>query len=132
MPTALSPDEQLAFAGLARMLIRADGEFTAEEQYVVEKVTAELVSGFTPDGSPDRDRVVPPEPDPEATWALIDRAGRELRDEAAALRAAERVTSPEAREAIYRALREIAEADVISEAEWPLLDSLARLWGIET
>ena len=131
MPTTLAPHEQLAFAGLVRMLIRADGEFTAEEQYVVEMVTAELVPSPSKDGTY-RDAPAPPEPDPEAIWALIDRAGRELRDEAAVLRAAESVTTPEARGAIYQALREIAEADVISEAEWPLLHSLARLWGIET
>ena len=128
---ARTPDELLTFAGLARRLIQADGEFTAEEQFVVEKVLAELQAPRAPGGGPYRDEAPPAQPDPEATWELIDRAGRELGDKEALVRAAEKITDPEAREAIYCALREIAEADVITNAEWPLLEWLERLWEIK-
>ena len=127
----LAPSELLTFAGLARLLIQADGEFTAEEQFAVEKVLAELMPPPGTGGSPYRDEDRPAGPDPEVTWALIDRAGRELSDKQAVVRAAEAITNPDVREAIYGALREIAEADAIANPEWPVLEWLERLWQIK-
>jgi hypothetical protein len=129
----LTDQELLTFAGLARLLIEADGEFTAEEQFIVEKVHAELLGPRELPGSPYRsDRGEAVLPDPEATWMLVQRAGRELGDRQAVVDAAERIAKPEVREAIYGALREIAEADVIDKAEWPLLEWLERVWELQS
>jgi len=133
VPLTLTPEEQLAFSGLIRLLIRADGEFTAEEQFVVEKVMAELVLRSASPQSPYRSAQGSgaAQPDPEATWALVDRAGRELPNDDAIRAAALKVTNPEVRAALYCALQEIAAADSVSEAEWPLLDWLATAWEIQ-
>jgi len=127
---ALQPHELLAFAGLARVLIRADGTFSAEEAAALEQVAEDL---FAPksDETPYRQdgQTIP---DPDAIWTLLDRAATELRDEAAVKTAAQAVVRPEARGAIYDALFHIASSDVVTSEEWPILDWLAVEWAIET
>jgi uncharacterized tellurite resistance protein B-like protein len=127
---ALQPHELLAFAGLARVLIRADGTFSAEEAAALEQVAEEFFAAKSGD-APYRQEAQTM-PDPDAIWNLLDRAASELGDEEAVKRAAQAVQRPEARGAIYDALFHIASSDVVSGDEWPILDWLAAEWAVET
>jgi hypothetical protein len=127
----LQDHEQLAFAGLARLLIRADGTFSSEEAGALEKVALDLLGAPGPADSPYRSPAAQ-EVDPDALWELIDRAASELPEDEAVKKAALAVLRPEARSAIYGALFEIASSDVIALEEWPLLDWLAAQWAVET
>jgi uncharacterized tellurite resistance protein B-like protein len=126
----LRPHEQLAFAGLARLLIRADGTFTSEEAAALQRVASGLLSTPGQALSPYRQA---PEPtvDTDAIWELLDRASVELPDNPSVEQAALGVVRPEARTAIYEALYEIAASDVVTGDEWPLLDWLAETWVVE-
>lgn len=126
---ALQPHELLAFAGLARVLIRADGTFSAEEAAALEQVAEGLFAPGQGD-SPYREGQQPAG-DPDAIWNLLDRAATELRDEESVKRAAQAVVRPDARTAIYDALFHIASSDVVTGDEWPLLDWLAAEWAVE-
>jgi hypothetical protein len=127
--SALQPHELLAFAGLARVLIRADGTFSAEEAAALEQVAEDLLAPKAAE-SPYRQEGQPPA-DPDAIWNLLDRAATELRDEEAVKQAAQAVVRPEARGAIYDALFHIASSDVVTGDEWPILDWLAAAWAVE-
>ena len=127
---ALQPHELLAFAGLARVLIRADGTFSAEEAAALEQVAEDLLAPKSSD-SPYRQEGQSAV-DPDAIWNLLDRAATELRDEEAVKRAAQAVVRPGAREAIYDALFHIASSDVVTGDEWPILDWVAAEWAVET
>jgi hypothetical protein len=129
--TALELHEQLAFAGLARVLVRADGTFSSEEAAALEQVARDILGPAATPASPYREASTP-EGDPDAIWALVDRSASELPDEEAVRIAARRVTRREAREAIFGALLEIASSDVISSEEWPVLDWLAGEWAVES
>ena len=129
--TALEPHEQLAFAGLARVLVRADGTFPAREGAALEQVAKDILAPAASPTSPYRDKSSP-EADPGAIWALIDRAATELPTEEAVKIAARQVTRPEAREAIFGALLQIASSDVVSPEEWPVLDWLSAQWAVES
>jgi hypothetical protein len=133
----LTPGELLAFAGLARLVIQADGRFTQDEQVALEAASAEL---FTEppavEGGPYRtqasgeDEEAATKPDPELLWSLIERSQAALPDEDAVRRAAKAVTRQEAREAIFGVLYEVAASDVITKSEWPLVEWLASEWNI--
>jgi hypothetical protein len=127
----LQDHEQLAFAGLARLLIRADGTFSTEEAGALEEVALDLLGAPGAADSPYR-ACKPEEVNPDAIWELIDRAASELPEDESVKKAALAVTRPEARTAIYGALFEIASSDVIALEEWPLLDWLAEEWAVET
>lgn len=128
--TALTNDERLVFAGLARLLIAADGRFSAAEAEALVEESTEL---FAARGEAGPYRAAPTAeqaPDPEALWTLLERAATALPNEEAVLTAARAVTRPEAREAIFDALYAIAASDVIDKSEWPIIDWLAESWGL--
>jgi hypothetical protein len=54
-----------------------------------------------------------------------------LADDDAVLNAAKRVTRPEAREAIFGVLYEMAIPDTIDPSEAAFLEKIAALWGLE-
>lgn len=137
MPTeppeeALTPDELLAFGGLARALVRADGQFTEEEAIALEEASADLFRSTTLTGGTYR---TPPTTDHDgdsaAVFELLERASVALPDDDAIRRAAKQVTRQFARELIFGILYEVAASDVISKSEWPLLDWLSKEWGVD-
>jgi uncharacterized tellurite resistance protein B-like protein len=127
----LQDHEQLAFAGLARLLIRADGTFSSEESAALEAVALDLLGAPGPADSPYRSPA-PEEVNPDAIWDLLDRALRELPEDESVKKAALAVIRPEARAAIFGALFEIASSDVIALEEWPLLDWLSAEWAVQS
>jgi hypothetical protein len=128
----LTPDELLAFGGLARCLVRADGQFTEEEQTALEGASAELFRRTTPRGGAYRTQRVEQEGDRGAIFEVLQRAALALPDEDAVRRAAAGVTRPAARHLIYAVLRDVAASDVIATSEWPLLEWLSQTWGIDS
>jgi len=140
MDHALTSDELLVFAGLARWLVRLDGTFSPEERTAIDEVAKDLLEAGGGDaaGGPYRAQQVgrpageaAAAVDPEPIWALIERAGETLSDEPSLRKAAGGITRPEAREAIYDALFHIAASDVVSKPEWPFFDWLTELWEID-
>lgn len=133
MTATLTEEELLAFAGLARLLVQADGNFTEDERAALEDVSAELF-GVTDMGSgPYREGpVVAQPPKNDAVWALLQRAQLLLPDEPSVRTAALGVTRQHARETIFGALYTVAAADVIDKSEWPLLDWLTSEWNISS
>lgn len=118
MTETLTESERLTFGALLRALIRLDGYATHEEQAVVHSVVGDLLP--TPPGADVADVLA----------ALLERSAERYPDDAAARAAAETVTRPEAREAIYGALYEISAAGTITSGESQVLDWLAERWQI--
>jgi hypothetical protein len=117
----LSASEGLALAGLLRVLIRYDREFSEAERGALSLVASSVAvegTGASPIGE-------------EALYALMERAGDELVDDASIRAAAVAVTRPEARATIHAMLFEVAASDMISRLEGSLLDWLAETWELE-
>jgi hypothetical protein len=107
----LDATEQLAFGGLARMMVRSDGSFSEAEEAKIEEVAADLggVALF---------------------WKLVSASAQEHVDDEDAIRAhATAVTRPEARTLIRETLHKIAEAEGIEDGERELLDWLDETWA---
>lgn len=118
MTEPLTETERLTFGALLRTLFRLDGAITPEEQAVVHGVVGELLP--RPPGADVADVLA----------ALLERSAERYRDDEAVRAAAEAVTRPEAREAIYGALYEVSTAGTITLGESSVLDWLARTWEI--
>lgn len=131
-PEPLSSEELLAFAGLARLLIAADGRFSDAEAAALEDAAADLCGTPALGGGPYREQAVREETtyDPRQVWEALDHAAAALPDEASVKQAAQAVTRQQAREAIFGALYVIAASDVIAKSEWPLLEWLTAEWGV--
>ena len=130
----LTEPEMLALAGLLRVLIRADGAFSAAEHAALAGVAASValvaVSDTVEDATP-RTTAEPPLPlGDDALFALIERAGRELPDEASIRALARTVTRPVARATIHALLFEVAASDGIAAGESAVLDWLAECWAL--
>lgn len=117
MSDTLTDSEQLTFGALLRSLIRLDTYTTPEEQSVLHSVAGELLG-------------VPGPGIADVLASLLERSAERYRDDEAVRAAAETVTRPEARDAIYGALYEISAAGTITVAESSLLDWLAGRWEI--
>lgn len=104
----LQQTEKLALVGLARILIRADGEFSREEAQSLTRISEELGA--------------------EQFWQLNMQAA-EIDDEQIKQYARDVVRIP-VRELIYGTLYEIAVAGMITDAESDMLDWLSDLWGM--
>jgi hypothetical protein len=131
----LTSAEALALAGLARLLIRMDGRFTDAEREALSDVATSIavVADEAAAIEPYRGGASAPSPiGEEALYALLDRAGEELVNDAAVRAAALRVTRQEARATIHALLFEVAASDVISAGESTLLDWLAEQWELDT
>lgn len=107
----LSDDERLALAGLVRLMVKADGEFSPEEAGAVAELAVEL--GEVP------------------FWAAIDRAAQELTDDDKIRAAARAVIRVDARETIYGALLALSQHGATTGGEDALLDWLADEWELE-
>ncbi len=130
----LTGPEALALAGLLRVLIREDGKFSEQERVALSLVATSFAQVDEVDRAADSYRGSAEGLAPlgeERLYALIERAGEELGDDAAIRAAALTVTRPEARATIHALLFEVAASDVISNGESTLLDWLAEKWELE-
>src|ERR1044071_1701898 len=107
--TGLSESEQMVLLALVGLLARADGRLSQTEMSTLEELRRTLT--------------------PERFMRLRDDAAA-LADDEAILNAAKGVTRPEAREAIFGALYEMAIPDTIDPTEVALLAKIAELWGL--
>jgi hypothetical protein len=105
----LTHAEKLAFAGLARLLLRADSELTDEEAAALGDVAVAIGE--------------------DEFWKLVDEAAGT--EDAEIRRLAKGVTRPEVRELIYGTLFELGQTGSIVAEESELLDWLADAWGLE-
>jgi hypothetical protein len=137
MNRPLSENEQLAFAGLVRALVRLEGGFSAAERKAIEDVGAELFlahPGHVPYRSAPADDTIDDMERKlavEALWAALDRAGQTFDGDEAIKQAALGVTDPAARAAIADALVAIASADSIDDGEQSLLDWVNTAWALK-
>ncbi|GEM_PF-854397 len=130
----LTEAEMLALAALLRVLIRADGAFSADEHAALSAVAASvtlMVERDADDSATYRTTGEPLQPlGDDALFALIERAGRELPDEASIRTLARTVTRPAARATIHALLFEVAASDGIAIGESAVLDWLAECWAL--
>lgn len=130
----LTETEALALAGLLRTLIRYDGQFSEGEREALAIIATSIALSDDPEpaAEPYRSNAGAAAPLGEASlYALIERAGEDLSDDAAVRAAALAITRPAARATIHALLFEVAASDVISKAESALLDWLAAAWELE-
>lgn len=132
----LNDAELLTLAGLARLLVRLDGRLTPDERRALaelgDMIAAPSSRPETADAGPYRDRAPPLEPlGADAFFELVERAARELSDEAQILAAARAVARPDARAAIHALLHHVAMASPLGAGELRLLDWLAVEWELE-
>ncbi len=108
--SGLSENEQTVLLALVGLLARADGRLSQTEMGTLEKLRHALT--------------------PERFQKIRDDAAA-LADDEAIMNAARAVTRPEAREAIFGILYEMAIPDVIDPSEVAILEHVAALWGLE-
>lgn len=106
----LSAEEQLALGGLLRLVIRADGAFTEEEEQRVHEIGDDL-------GGRD------------ALWKAISDSAQAFPEDADIRAAAAAVSRAEARELILGVLTGVAAADTIAPSEAGLIDGLRASWA---
>jgi uncharacterized tellurite resistance protein B-like protein len=108
--SGLSESEQMVLLALVGLMARADGRLSQTEMSTLEELRRTLT--------------------PERFQRIRDDAAA-LADDEAILNAAKGVTRPEAREAIFGVLYEMAIPDTIDPTEVALLEQVAALWGLE-
>jgi hypothetical protein len=108
--SGLSESEQTVLLALVGLLARADGRLSQTEMNTLDELRRVL--------------------SPQRFLQLRDHAAA-LADDDAILNAARAVTRPEAREAIFGVLYEMAIPDTIDPSEVALLEKVASLWGLE-
>lgn len=106
----LTRDEQLALGGLVRLMIRADGVFTPEEEERVGAIGDELGGG-------------------ELLWKIVSDSAQAFRDDAEVRRAAVAITRTDARELLLGVLTSVAVADTVAPSEQGLIDALRAAWA---
>lgn len=107
----LTRDEQLALGGLLRILIRADGDFTEEEEERVGALGEEL-------GGRD------------VLWKAISDSAQAFADDDAITRAGAAVSRPEARALILGVLTNVAGSDGVDASEQGIVDGLRAAWAM--
>jgi len=128
----LTMPEQMALAGLMRMIVRLDGRLTDDEQRAIASVAAQVtLDTDTPGAGPFRD-ASSIEPLGEVRFLeLIQIAGEEFPDDAAVREAVLEVKRTEAREAIFAFIYEVAAANGVTKGENKLLDWLTEHWELQ-
>jgi hypothetical protein len=107
----LSEPEQTVLLALVGLLARADGRLSQTEMSTLDELRILLT--------------------PERFQYVRDAAAALANDEAI-LNAARAVTRPEAREAIFGVLYQMAIPDTIDPSELSILEQVAALWGLDT
>ncbi len=105
----LTRDEQLALGGLVRLMIRADGVFTQEEEERVTAIGEELGGGAL-------------------LWRIVSDSAQAFRSDADVRRAGAAVRRSDARELVLGVLTSVAVADTVTPGEQGLIDALRAAW----
>ncbi|MEM9068684.1 MAG: hypothetical protein AAGE52_09265 [Myxococcota bacterium] len=105
----LSIDEQLAFAGLIRLIVRMDGELTPAEVSAVSGLAKEIDA-------------------PQLWMMMTDSRSLEMTEVS---KRVEAVESREVREWMYGVLVGLAAVDGFDSAETQLLDWLMSVWELQ-
>ncbi len=104
-------DEQLALGGLVRLMIRADGVFTPEEEERVTAIGEELGGG-------------------ELLWRIVSDSAQAFQTDAEVRRAGAAIARDEVRELVLGILTSVAIADTVTSGEQGLIDSLRAAWQL--
>lgn len=107
----LTEDEKLVLGALIRLMVRADGRFTEEEEQRIHEI-GEAIGGA------------------EALWRVVSDSAQRYTSEAATFAAIPTVTRQDAREMLYDVLLDVARADAITAAEERVLARLREAWNI--
>lgn len=129
----LSEQELLVFAGLARVLIRLDGQFSAAEAECLEELAGQLAAPGLGEparrdpyrGSPSRQPL-----GADGLYDALDEAARTYPDDAAVRASVRAVERPEARLYVHAMLHALARADLATRSELSMLDWLAEEWNL--
>ena len=108
--TELTPTEQLVLVGLAKAIVHADQEVSAEETAAIQKLAADM--------------------GPDAWNAAVAEARTRLRTADDLFSLARQVHGLDARETIHNALRSLAESDDLIEEEAAILQWIAEVWQL--
>ncbi len=108
----MTAPEKQALRSLVRMMVGADGSYSAEETATLQKAASELGE--------------------EEFWELVNDSGHHHLDEEVLKARAHAVERREAREAIYGILFGVAAAGTVDGEEGRLLDWLAEAWELKT
>lgn len=128
MTEPLTQIEELAFAGLARTLVRLDGVFSPEEAEALLPLLTVVLT--FPNTTPREIDAPLTEAETKRGVELLDRSARELPTEEAVRAAAQEIVRPEVRQLFYDALFELAAVDSVSTSEDSLLHWLRELWHL--
>lgn len=129
-PVALTHEELLVLAGLVRLTIEADDRVDPVEARAVRRLASELAEGREGAGDAYR-RMAPVASIGEAAWsALWQEAVATLPTSEDVKRAALEIQRPQAREAIYGTVYDLAAVNTIEGAEWSILEWLEATWGL--
>jgi hypothetical protein len=131
----LNDSELLTLAALARLMIRLDGQFTAEEERALGEIGDAIAAPPSQrggDGAYRENAAESVEALGEAAFfELLELAGEELPDDASVREAARSVDRPEARASIHAHLHHLAISNPAQPRELELLEWLATEWQIE-
>lgn len=106
----LNPTEQLVLVGLAKAVVHADHEVTQEETRAIRTLADEVGT--------------------EAWNLRVSEARTRLATAEQLFELARKIVRLEAREAIYGALRQLAESDELAESEVEILTWVADVWQL--
>ncbi len=107
----LTADEKLVLGALIRLMVRADGRFTEEEEQRIQDIGADIGSA-------------------EDLWRAVSDSAQRYTSEATTKAAIPSVTRPEARTMIFDVVLGVATADTIAPGEQVILDSLRTAWDL--
>jgi len=107
----LTRDEQLALGGLVRLMIRADGVFTPEEEERVTAIGNELGGGAL-------------------LWRIVSDSAQAFRDDADVRRAGAAIQRSAVRDLVVGVLTSVAVADTVTPSEQGLIDALRAAWQL--
>jgi len=106
--TDLTDDELVAFISLARVIVRADLEFSEDEEDALETFGEQV--GM------------------QRWQVVVSRAMNEVSSREATMECARAVTRRDAQKCIHEALKTLAAADELVPAEQAVLDDVGRMW----